>query len=71
MQVHILVDLNMTEFNYSSGQPAPESITDKIYGNTLSVAGIPDIDLSQLGVTKHGNYCVEVIDPISDYWELI
>lgn len=25
------------QFNYSSGQPAPESITDKIYGNTLSV----------------------------------
>lgn len=24
------------KFNYSSGQPAPESITDKIYGNTLS-----------------------------------
>lgn len=26
------------QFNYSSGQPAPESITDKIYGNTLSVS---------------------------------
>ncbi|KAK9075292.1 hypothetical protein SSX86_003615 [Deinandra increscens subsp. villosa] len=24
------------KFNYSSGQPAPESITDMIYGNTLS-----------------------------------
>ncbi|KAF2537553.1 hypothetical protein F2Q68_00021332 [Brassica cretica] len=24
------------QFNYSSGQPAPESITEKIYGNTLS-----------------------------------
>ncbi|KAG0503038.1 hypothetical protein HPP92_003110 [Vanilla planifolia] len=24
------------KFNYSSGQPAPESITDKIFGNTLS-----------------------------------
>lgn len=26
------------QFNYSSGQPAPETITDKIYGNTLSVS---------------------------------
>ncbi|XP_039160775.1 phosphoglucomutase, chloroplastic isoform X2 [Eucalyptus grandis] len=26
------------KFNYNSGQPAPESITDKIYGNTLSVS---------------------------------
>ncbi|XP_048623024.1 phosphoglucomutase, chloroplastic isoform X2 [Brassica napus] len=64
------------KFNYSSGQPAPESITDKIYGNTLSiseikVAEIPDIDLSHVGVTKYGNFSVEVIDPISDYLELM
>ncbi|KAF3504962.1 hypothetical protein F2Q69_00043325 [Brassica cretica] len=64
------------QFNYSSGQPAPESITDKIYGNTLSiseikVAEIPDIDLSHVGVTKYGNFSVEVIDPISDYLELM
>lgn len=32
----IVLCLNF-QFNYSSGQPAPESITDKIYGNTLSV----------------------------------
>ncbi|XP_010443940.1 PREDICTED: phosphoglucomutase, chloroplastic [Camelina sativa] len=64
------------KFNYSSGQPAPESITDKIYGNTLSiseikVAEIPDIDLSQVGVTKYGSFSVEVIDPVSDYLELM
>lgn len=64
------------KFNYSSGQPAPESITDKIYGNTLSIseikmAEIPDIDLSHLGVTKYGNFSVEVIDPVSDYLELM
>lgn len=64
------------KFNYSSGQPAPETITDKIFGNTLSisevmVAEIPDIDLSQVGVTKYGNFTVDVIDPISDYLELM
>ncbi|KAL1208068.1 Phosphoglucomutase [Cardamine amara subsp. amara] len=64
------------KFNHSSGQPAPESITDKIYGNTLSiseikVAEIPDIELSQVGVTKYGNFSVEVIDPVSDYLELM
>ncbi|KAI4340844.1 hypothetical protein MLD38_025645 [Melastoma candidum] len=64
------------KFNYSSGQPAPESITDKIYGNTLSIteikkADIPDTDLSQLGVSKFGNFTVEVIDPVSDYLELL
>ncbi|XP_075649146.1 phosphoglucomutase, chloroplastic [Castanea sativa] len=64
------------KFNYSSGQPAPESITDKIYGNTLSiseikVADIPDVDLSHLGVTEFRNFSVEVVDPVSDYLELL
>ncbi|XP_027159739.1 phosphoglucomutase, chloroplastic [Coffea eugenioides] len=64
------------KFNYSSGQPAPESITDKIYGNTLSiseikVADIPDVDLTSLGVTKYGNFTVEVVDPVADYLELM
>ncbi|KAJ8552739.1 hypothetical protein K7X08_020132 [Anisodus acutangulus] len=64
------------KFNYSSGQPAPESITDKIYRNTLSIseikmADIPDVDLSQLGVTKYGGFSVEVVDPVHDYLELM
>ncbi|GMI99563.1 ARABIDOPSIS THALIANA PHOSPHOGLUCOMUTASE, STARCH-FREE 1, phosphoglucomutase [Hibiscus trionum] len=64
------------KFNYNSGQPAPESITDKIYGNTLSIseikmAEIPDVDLSRTGVTKYGNFTVEVIDSVSDYLELM
>ncbi|KAB5525407.1 hypothetical protein DKX38_023156 [Salix brachista] len=88
------------KFNYNSGQPAPESITDKIYGNTLSVsiwlfmsvnlhktesmskpigwlisevkmADIPDVDLSSLGVTEHANFSIEVVDPVSDYLELM
>ncbi|PON69954.1 Alpha-D-phosphohexomutase superfamily [Parasponia andersonii] len=64
------------KFNYSSGQPAPESITDKIYGNTLSIseikiAEIADVDLSRLGVTKFGDCTVEVIDSVSDYLELL
>ncbi|KAL2527186.1 Phosphoglucomutase [Abeliophyllum distichum] len=64
------------KFNYSSGQPAPESITDKIYGNTLSIseikmAEIPDVDLSNLGVTNYGTFSVEVVDPVGDYLELM
>jgi phosphoglucomutase len=35
------------------------------------VAEIPDIDLSQVGVTKYGNFSVEVIDPVSDSLELM
>lgn len=64
------------KFNYCSGQPAPESVTDKIYGNTLSISEIkmavfPDIDLSSIGITSYGNFSVEVVDPVSDYLELM
>ncbi|KAB2596603.1 phosphoglucomutase [Pyrus ussuriensis x Pyrus communis] len=64
------------KFNYNSGQPAPESITDKIYGNTLSIAeikiaDIADVDLSTLGVVKYEKFSVEVVDPVSDYLELL
>ncbi|CAA7410994.1 unnamed protein product [Spirodela intermedia] len=64
------------KFNYNSGQPAPESITDKIYANTLTIseikaAEIPDIDLSQIGVVDYGNFSVEVIDPVTDYLKLM
>ncbi|CAA0835544.1 Phosphoglucomutase- chloroplastic [Striga hermonthica] len=64
------------KFNYSSGQPAPESITDKIYGNTLSISeikvgDIPDVDLSRLGQIDYGTFSVEVVDPVADYLELM
>ena len=57
------------KFNYSSGEPAPEKITDEIYGFTqtvseLKMADIPDVDLSKCGVTKFGDFEVEVIDPV-------
>jgi len=43
------------KFNYSGGEPAPESITDKIYGETqkvatLKMADMPDVDLSKVCV---------------------
>jgi phosphoglucomutase len=60
------------KFNYSAGEPAPEKITDKIYGETqtisvLKMADIPDVDLSKVGVSKFGDFEVEVVDPIADY----
>jgi len=49
------------KFNYSSGEPAPESITDKIYGYTqdidqLNFGEIPDTDLSKVGSHSYGNF---------------
>ncbi|XVF09746.1 hypothetical protein REPUB_Repub07fG0122100 [Reevesia pubescens] len=37
----------------------------------IKMAEIPDVDLSLLGVTKYGNFSVEVVDPVSDYLELM
>lgn len=60
------------KFNYSGGEPAPERITDKIYGETVKIstlhfADIPDVDLSKLGVSKFGDFEVEVVDSCDDY----
>ncbi|XP_024385198.1 phosphoglucomutase, chloroplastic [Physcomitrium patens] len=64
------------KYNYKSGQPAPESITDKIYDNTTSIkeikmADLPDVDLAAVGTTDFGGFTVEVIDPVEDYLELL
>lgn len=37
----------------------------------IKVADIPDVDLSKFGVTKYGSFSVEVVDPVSDYVELM
>ena len=56
------------KFNYSSGEPAPERITDAIYGYTtkiseLKMADIPETDLSKIGTHSYGEF--EVCDPLS------
>lgn len=63
------------KFNASNGEPAPEKLTDAIYGFTQSVSvlkfgDIPDVDLSRVGVTRFGSFEVEVIDPVADYLTL-
>ncbi|KAK9840335.1 hypothetical protein WJX74_007855 [Apatococcus lobatus] len=60
------------KFNYSSGEPAPERITDAIFGYTqkiteLKMAELPDIDLSDIGSKSFGGFEVEVVDPVADY----
>ena len=56
------------KFNYSSGEPAPERITDAIYGYTtkiseLRMADIPETDLSKIGTHSYGDF--EVCSPLS------
>lgn len=61
------------KFNYSSGEPAPEKITDKIFGftqsiNELKLADIPDVDLGTIGTHSFGSFEVEVVDYTTDYF---
>ena len=49
------------KFNYSSGEPAPERITDAIYKYTQSIkelktADLPDIDLAKIGNNTFGSF---------------
>ncbi len=64
------------KFNYSAGEPAPEKITDKIFGFTesiseLSMADIPDVDLSVVGTTTFGDFEVEVVDYTKEYFDVL
>ncbi len=57
------------KFNYTAGEPAPERITDKIYGftqdiNELKFAEIPDTDLSKIGSHSYGDFEVEDLPSI-------
>lgn len=37
----------------------------------IKIADIADVDLSSVGVINYGNFTVEVIDPVTDYLELM
>jgi phosphoglucomutase len=37
----------------------------------IKIADIPDVDLTHVGVSKYGNFTVEVVDPVVDYLELL
>jgi phosphoglucomutase len=64
------------KYNGSNGGPAPEKITDAIFARTTAIASYktvdtPDIDLGRIGETKLGNVSVAVVDPVTDYAELM
>ena len=72
------------KFNYSSGQPAPESITDQIFGFTEKVAALKVCDIGPVNLNDVGStdfviedagstrsFTVEVIDPVDEYLSLL
>jgi len=64
------------KYNISNGGPAPEKLTDAMYARTQSIdryliADFDDMDLDQTGVFEAGGMVIEVVDPVTDYAELM
>ncbi|GAB6067236.1 alpha-D-glucose phosphate-specific phosphoglucomutase [Methylothermus subterraneus] len=64
------------KYNIQNGGPAPESYTNAFYQRSRTIteykiAKMPDLDLGQLGEFKCGDTLVRIIDPVSDYAQLM
>ncbi len=64
------------KYNVSNGGPASETYTDAFYKRSLSITeykttNIQDIDLDSVGSQQIGNIKITIIDPVSDYAELM
>jgi phosphoglucomutase len=64
------------KYNIGNGGPAPEKITEAIYAQTQVLkeyvtSDAPDLDLDRQGTYQLEQMQVEVIDPVTDYAELM
>lgn len=64
------------KYNSANGGPAPEKITEAIFekSKTISqykVADLPSININAIGETDLGGFTVQVINPVSDYADLM
>lgn len=64
------------KFNAANGGPAPENFTNAIYARTREISEYRVVeaeafDLDTVGSFKVGDMTVQVIDPVSDYAELM
>ncbi|RDH89128.1 MAG: alpha-D-glucose phosphate-specific phosphoglucomutase [endosymbiont of Seepiophila jonesi] len=64
------------KFNTPNGGPAPEGVTEAIYAATKAIseyriANGEEIDLDTIGTQTLGEMTIEVIDPVTDYAELM
>ena len=64
------------KFNGPNGGPATESVTAAIYEQTQTLSSYQileadDVDLSSLGTHSLGDMRVDVVDPVSDYHDLM
>ncbi|EJT72809.1 phosphoglucomutase [Gaeumannomyces tritici R3-111a-1] len=65
------------KYNLANGGPAPESVTNKIYETSKTLASykindsIPDIDLGAIGTKTYDGLEVEIVDSTADYVEML
>ncbi len=64
------------KYNAGNGGPAPEKDTNAFYQRSLTIdsykiALLDDIDLDLLGTQKIDDLCITIIDPVTDYAELM
>ncbi len=64
------------KYNTDNGGPAPEKITEAIYNRSCTIdryriASADDISLERLGSQQLGAMTVDVIDPVTDYADLM
>jgi phosphoglucomutase len=64
------------KYNIGNGGPAPEKITDAVFARSKTItsykiADIDPVDLDHIGEFSAGGMTVKVIDPVSDYAELM
>ncbi len=64
------------KYNIGNGGPAPEKITDAIFARTKTIDSYKtvetaDLDLDSLGSQDVAGMTVEIIDPVSDYADLM
>jgi len=64
------------KYNISNGGPAPDDLRNQIYERTKTITSYkvldaPTIDLSKIGEFTYGPTKVSIIDPVSDYLELL
>ena len=64
------------KYNSSNGGPATETVTEAIFAKSKTISSYrildsADVALDQLGETTLGGMKVKVIDPVSDYAELM
>ena len=64
------------KFNSSNGGPATETVTNAIFAKSKSISqyrifDTDDVPIDAIGETRLSNMTVQIIDPVSDYAELM